>query len=117
MAQSSENHNLIGSDRVEGTKVFDLDGVEIGHVDKVMLEKVSGRVAYAVVRFGDIFGIGGDSYPLPWDKLDYDEALDGYHIDLSRDQIAGAPKAPEDNVWDPVFGNAVYGYYGVAPYW
>ena len=113
----AESHNLIGSDRVEGTRVIDNEGVEIGHIDKLMLEKVSGRVAYAVVRFGDFFGLGGDSYPLPWEKLDYDEELDGYHLRVSREQIEGAPKNAGPDDWEPDYGRAVYGYYGVMPYW
>jgi len=113
----AEQHNLIGSDRVEDTRVFDLEGVEIGRIEKLMLEKVSGRVAYAVIKFGDFFGLGGDSYPLPWDKLEYDEELDGYHLGANRDEIEGAPKYPDDGLWGPSYGRSLYGYYGVAPYW
>lgn len=112
----SETHNLIGSNKVEGTRVFDREGVEIGHIDKLMLEKQSGRVAYAVVQFGDILGIGGDHYPLPWDKLDYDEDLDGYHVEASRDDISGAPKYRGDDL-SPEHGRSIYTHYGVPPYW
>ncbi|SNY93369.1 PRC-barrel domain-containing protein [Cohaesibacter sp. ES.047] len=114
----SENHNLIGSDRVEGTYVYDKENVEIGHIDKLMLEKQTGRVAYAVVKFGDVFGLGGDQYPLPWEKLEYDEKLDAYRLDVSRQDIEGAPKYPEsDSAWTPELGRNVYGYYGIPPYW
>lgn len=37
------------------------------------------------------FRIGDDYYPLPWEKLHYDEELDGYRIDLTKEQIENAP--------------------------
>ncbi len=36
---NEETHNLISSDKVEDTKVYDLKGNDIGNVEKLMLEK------------------------------------------------------------------------------
>lgn len=30
-----------------------------------MINKVSGKVSYTVLKFGGLFGIGDDHYPLP----------------------------------------------------
>lgn len=65
---------LISSDRVEGTKVFDQSGNSIGSVKRLMLEKVSGRVAYAVLSFGGLLGMGGEEHPIPWNQLTYDRS-------------------------------------------
>jgi hypothetical protein len=43
---------LIENDRVEGTTVYDPQGNYIGNIKRLMIEKVSGRVAYAVMSFG-----------------------------------------------------------------
>ena len=40
-----------------------------------MLDKISGKVAYAVVSFGGFLGIGEDDFPMPWASLKYDTAL------------------------------------------
>jgi hypothetical protein len=40
--------NLIGSDKVEGTAVFGADDSKIGSIERVMIDKVSGRVSYWV---------------------------------------------------------------------
>jgi len=115
---SKETFNLIGSDKVEGTKVFDADGEHIGHIERVMLDKISGRVAMAVLAFGGFLGLGQDHYPLPWDKLVYDESLGGYRLSVTRDQLEDAPHyAEEDWVWTPESGERVYDYYGISPYW
>ena len=82
---------LIASDRVEGTRVYGADGKHIGSIERLIIGKKDGRVAYAVLSFGGFLGIGHDHYPLPWEKLSYDTQLDGYRIDLTKEQIEGAP--------------------------
>src|ERR1041384_6041444 len=71
-------HDLIGSDRVEGTNVYRSDGKKIGEIERVMIDKVSGQAAYAVMGFGGFLGIGEDHYPIPWQRLKYNEKLGGY---------------------------------------
>jgi hypothetical protein len=110
--------SLIASDKVEGTAVYGRDGDRIGSIQRVILEKKGGRVAYAVLGFGGFWGIGDDYYPLPWEKLTYDESLDGYRIDLSKEQVEAAPRARDDSdEWYRNNGRSVYDYYGVPPYW
>ena len=58
-------HELIASDRVEGTNVYRSDGTKIGHIERIMLDKRSGQAAYAVMNFGGFLGLGEDSYRCP----------------------------------------------------
>lgn len=110
--------SLIASDKVDGTAVYGADGERIGSVKRIILEKRGGRVAYAVLSFGGFLGIGDDYYPLPWEKLSYDESLDGYRIDLTREQIEAAPRlSDDDSTWYRDNGRNVYDFYGVPPYW
>jgi sporulation protein YlmC with PRC-barrel domain len=73
--EARETAGLIGSDKVEGTAVYDAKGEHIGSIERVMIEKVSGQVAYAVLSFGGFLGIGSDYYPIPWQSLTYDTSL------------------------------------------
>ena len=34
-------------------------------VQRVMIDKISGKVAYAVISFGGFLGMGEDYYPMP----------------------------------------------------
>ena len=54
----TKKHTLIASDRVEGTAVRRPKGDKIGSVERLMIDKVSGKVAYAVLSFGGFLGIG-----------------------------------------------------------
>ena len=117
-ADTKETHDLIASDKVEGTDVYGTGDDKIGSIERLIIEKRSGRVSYAVMSFGGFLGIGHDHYPLPWAKLTYDEDLGGYRTDVSKEQVEGAPKYENDNDdWSSARGRQIYDHYGVAPYW
>ena len=52
-----ETVSLIGSDKVEGTPVYGRDERKIGMLQRVMIDKISGKVAFAVISFGGFLGI------------------------------------------------------------
>jgi len=118
-ADIKETHDLIASDKVEGTKVYDPMGEHIGSIERILVEKRSGQVSYAVLSFGGFLGMGHEHYPLPWSKLNYDESLGGYRVDVTKDQLEGAPRyeTEGDEYWTEENGRRVYDYYGVTPYW
>jgi hypothetical protein len=91
---------LIESDRVEGTSVYDPSGKHLGSIKRLMIEKISGRVAYAVMSFGGFLGMGADEHTIPWNKLDYDTSLGGYRTGITEDQVRGAPTFYRDPDYD-----------------
>jgi sporulation protein YlmC with PRC-barrel domain len=114
-----ETTSLIGSDKVEGTTVYGMDGNSIGTIQRVMIDKISGKVAYAVTSFGGFLGMGEDYYPLPWSQLKYDTGLGGYRTNLTEAQLKGAPKYSRSDEWDwsdRANDRKVYDYYKV-PLW
>ena len=52
-----ETSDLIGSDKVEGTAVYGADERKIGNVQRVMIDKISGRAAYVVVSLFPLVGL------------------------------------------------------------
>jgi len=115
-----ETFSLIGSDKVEGTEVYRSNGDRIGTIERVMIDKRNGNVAYAVMSFGGFLGIGDDYYPVPWSLLTYNEQLGGYEANISDAQLKSAPKFRKDESWeysDRGREGALYSYYGATPYW
>jgi len=112
-----ETSRLIASNKVEGTAVYNREGEKLGSVYNFMVDKFSGRVEYAVMSFGGLFGVGSDYYPLPWEVLRYDTAAGGYVVNLDKAVLDQAPRYARDRepAFDADYGRAVYGYYGV-PY-
>lgn len=111
---------LIESDRVEGTTVYDRQGNNVGSIKRLMIEKLSGRVAYAVMSFGGFLGMGGEEHAIPWSKLTYDTRLDGYQTEISETQLQGAPAFSRDRNWDWTDRSRereLHDYYRAPYYW
>ena len=111
-----ETTDLISSEKVEGTAVYNREGEKLGTISNFMVGKRNGRVEYAVLSFGGLFGMGERNYPLPWDVLTYDTDKDGYVVDLDKDRLKDAPsyERGSDPSYDRTYGEQVYRYYGVT---
>ena len=112
-------HQLISSRRVEGTAVYNRSDQRLGSIHSVMIDKRSGKVAYAVLSFGGIFGLREQVHPVPWEVLKYDVDLDAYVIDLTREQLENAPSLRLDQADrpQPEDYEEVSGYYAKLPWW
>jgi hypothetical protein len=117
--EARETTSLIGSDKVEGTAVYGADEKKIGSIERLMIDKTSGKVAYAILSFGGFMGMGEDYYPVPWSTLKYDSNLEGYRVNLTDDQLNKAPKYSRSTDWNWNRDNdrPVYDYYRTDPYW
>jgi hypothetical protein len=115
-----ETARLIASDKVEGTSVRRSNGDKLGAIERIMIDKRTGKVAYAVMTFGGFLGIGDEYRALPWNLLRYNERLDAYELDVTEDQLRNGP--PLFGGWDAGgvgrdWEKNVHDYYGVSTYW
>jgi sporulation protein YlmC with PRC-barrel domain len=115
-----KSHNLIASDRVEGTEVRRSDGKKIGTIQRLMIDKLSGEVAYAVLNFGGFLGMGEKHLPVPWERMKFNRSLDAYEINMTEDELSRAPSYAADKEFD--WGDRrqeqeIYDYYKVPRYW
>ena len=81
-----------------------------------MIDKRSGKAAYAIMSFGGFLGIGDSYHPLPWQSLTYDDRQGGYVVNIDRSRLEGAPSysASDPDRWtDPNYGREVNRYYGI----
>jgi len=116
---TDETGSLIAASKVNGTNVYNRQRESLGSIYDVMIDKRSGKVAYAVMSFGGFLGIGDSYHPLPWSVLTYDTSQGGYVVDLDRDRLQGAPsyRASDTDRWaEPGYTRSIDDYYGVAPY-
>ncbi|EKE44307.1 PRC-barrel domain-containing protein [Oceaniovalibus guishaninsula JLT2003] len=111
------NHNLIAANDVSGTAVYGADNSKVGSIDRVMIDKRSGKVAYAVMTFGGVLGIGGSERPVPWNTLTYDTDLGGYKTSITEDQLKTAPQSQSGWENDRDWETRTHQTYGTQPYW
>ena len=93
--------NLIATDRIEGTPVRNTDGVRIGRVKRLMIDKFTGNVAYAVLSSNAFAGSARRYLPVPWTQLTYDRKLKAYRLHLKAG-LSGMPASGSSKVdrWD-----------------
>jgi sporulation protein YlmC with PRC-barrel domain len=111
---------LIAAQKVQGASVYNAALEKLGTVEDIMIDKASGRIAYAILSFGGFLGIGDRYYPLPWERLHYSAELGGYVVDIDREVLEGAPSYSDIKAaaWDDdAWGRDVYAHYGVPPFW
>lgn len=115
--KKDETGGLISADKVQGTEIYNSRGDHLGEVESVMIDKLSGKVAYAVVTFGGFLGIGAERRAMPWSVLDYNVDRGGYVVNVADDILKKAPLYTDDSRRDPAWGNQVHEVFGVPPYW
>lgn len=120
MESPDETPRVISAGKVQGTPVFNTDGERLGELYDVMIDKASGRIAYALMSFGGFLGIGERYHPLPWSSLKYDTRQEGYVVGIPRSVLQSAPSvaAGEEPAWqDAGYAEALHRHYDTNPFW
>lgn len=114
MSEPVVSHDQIRASTVKGTDVYTAEGEHLGHIDDIILTKQTGKATFAVMSFGSFLGMGGEYHPLPWESMHYDTGLGGYVVNVSREQLEGAPRytvGTEPDWNDQRWSDAVTRYY------
>ena len=118
--KQDEVGRLISADKVEGTTVYNPAGDTVGTVSNIMIDKISGKVAYAVLSAGGILGLGKEAIALPWDVLTYNTGKGGYVVDVDQAKLEEAPQMASDDLSqleNREFEKHIHDYYNIDPYW
>lgn len=111
---------FLGAKTLSGDSVLNLAGQDLGKIDEIMIDIPSGRVAYAVLSFGGVLGIGGKLFAVPWSALSVDEDAKCFFLDVDKSTLETAPGFDKDN-WpdmsDLTWGAGIFKHYGEDPYW
>lgn len=98
MPTPSGHTRAICASKVSGTNVYDASGNKIGHVEDVVLDKLSNEIMFAIVGFGGFLSIGEKFHALPWSELDYSKDCNGYVVTFSREALEQAPSYDKDEL-------------------
>ena len=93
-------HKLIASDRVQGTSVCRSTGEEIGVIRRMMIDKISGEVAYAVLTFAGFTGFSRKHLPIPWKLLKYNQKFGAYEVALPESELRTASFRSQEDGFD-----------------
>jgi sporulation protein YlmC with PRC-barrel domain len=109
---------LMGANTLLGNDVYNKDGEDLGDIKEFMIDMASGRVAYAVLSFGGLLGMGDKLFAVPWAALTLDTAKKRFTVSVLKDALKDAPGFDKDH-WpsmsDQTWASGVHKFYG-TPY-
>ena len=111
---------VLAAGTLAGDSVRNSAGEDLGKVNEIMIDIPSGQVAYAVLSFGGVLGIGGKLFAVPWSALTVDQDEKCFILDVDRQTLETAPGFDKNN-WpdmaDTTWGQQIARHYGRTPYW
>lgn len=107
--------HILSTSSIAGKTVYNLEGEKIGNIKDMVIYPEEAKVAYAVLSFGGIMGIGDKLFAIPIEALKMSDE-DEIRIDIDKDRLEDAPSFDKDN-WprtaNPQFVDTVYSHYGI----
>lgn len=111
---------VLSAGTLKGTKVVNTKGEDIGSIEELMIDLDSGFLAYAVLSFGGIMGIGDKLFAIPWAAMTIDTKDKKFVLDVDKERLEkgeGFDKNDWPNMSDLEWRARMYEYYGTVPYW
>lgn len=106
---------LMGADTLLGEDVVNRNDDDLGDIKEIMIDMRSGQVAYAVLSFGGILGIGEKLFAVPWQALQLDTVNKRFVLDISKDRLESAPGFDADawpDMTDTSWATQIHNFYG-----
>jgi sporulation protein YlmC with PRC-barrel domain len=119
--QQQYAQQLQTADEIEGMKIQNAQGEDLGTVEKVVADTQQGRIAYLVVDTGGLWGIGGEKAVVPWTAFQMRQGREADEqilmLNLPKEQLKNAPQGDIEQITSRDQARQIHEFYGVAPYW
>lgn len=114
--QSKSEPEVLSATSIIGDTVKNLQGEDLGDIEELMIDLNEGNVAYAVLSFGGIAGLGDKLFAIPWKALRLRPEEHEFVLDIRKENLEQAPGFDKDN-WpnmaDISWAEKVHTFYGI----
>jgi sporulation protein YlmC with PRC-barrel domain len=108
---------LMGANTLLGNDVYNNDGENLGDIKEFMIDMASGKVAYAVLSFGGVLGMGDKLFAVPWAALKLDTQNKRFSLNATKEALKEAPGFNKDS-WpamsDKTWAGGVHTFYSTT---
>ncbi|HET9212620.1 MAG TPA: PRC-barrel domain-containing protein [Thermoanaerobaculia bacterium] len=112
--------SVLSATTMIGDSVTNRSGEDLGKIEELMIDLGRGSVAYAVLSFGGVLGMGDKLFAIPFQALKLDADHECFVLDVDKEKLKKAPGFDKDH-WpstaDRTWGSQIHSYYGYRPYW
>lgn len=115
----AENPVLRTYSDVAGLKVQNIQGEDIASVRNLFIDTHQGKITYALVGFGGLFGLGEKTAAVPWTSLAIQPSENVAYLDADRASLETAviDEGNPVKLTQPAFAKSVNETFGEKPYW
>ena len=119
-SQLAEIPRVLSASTLSGDPVRNPQGEDLGKIEDFMIDLQAGRIAYAVLSFGGVFGLGDKLFAVPWKAMTVDTDRHCFLLNVPKDRLKNAPGFDKDN-WPDIrsadWNTQINSFYGTKPYW
>ena len=116
-ATQHPNHQLISSEDVEGTEVYDMAGKNIGEVDHLMIDKMSGPRGLRRHQLRRLHGPRPQPLPRAVGRLEVRYLARRFPHQHHEQQLKDAPEFSDDTWGDRDWETRTHKHYAAPSYW
>jgi sporulation protein YlmC with PRC-barrel domain len=119
-------HSIVKATDAIGMNVENAKNENLGDIQDIVMELKHGRIAYAVLGFGGVMGVGDKLFAVPWQAFDFtvDDRKIGSDaklvLNVEKDKLKTAPgfdKSKWPDMTDEQWVKNVHMFYGQEPTW
>jgi len=112
-----KNQTLMSASTLSGDDVKNVQGETLGHVKDIMLDTENNRVAYYVLSFGGLLGVGDKLFAIPPEALKLNTNDNCFILNIDKDLLKKAEGFDKDqwpDMADANFRVNLYRHYGIT---
>lgn len=107
---------FLSASTLDGDSVKNHKGESIGDLKDIMIDTANGSIAYGVLSFGGVLGMGEKLFAVPWNALTIDAENKQLLLDVDKEKLKDAPGFDKDhwpNFADQTFTDKMRSYYNI----
>jgi sporulation protein YlmC with PRC-barrel domain len=110
-----ERSNVWLASALVNARVRNSAGENLGKIEDVAIDPLTGNVEHAILSFGGVLGMGKKLFPIPLSSLSISPSRDYVLLDMDKESLQHAPGFERDawpDMADPTWRRRVDDYYG-----
>ena len=111
---------VLSASTLKGDVVVNEGGEKIGKVEELMVDVEEGVVAYVVLSFGGLLGMGDKLFAIPWAAFSLDEENKRFILNVDKETLKRAEGFDKDH-WPDLSSDELraryYSLFDIDPYW
>jgi hypothetical protein len=117
---AEQTASIVKARDIIGVGVVSKSHENLGKIEEIVLDKISGQACYVVLSFGGFLGMGDKLIAMPWNAIRFSPEDNCFILNASKARLENAPSFSR-NKWpdmaDQTWGEKIYQHYGTLPHW